>query len=359
MLKSKKVIILLVLLLLNPLYVFAEERVEEMVKLWVDGYYVLSTELPFIEDSRTFVPIRFISKELGFDVNWDNDTRQVTIKGDETAIVLTIDSPIALVNGRERVMDVAPVIRFDRTYVPMRFVAENMGRKVSFNDKYKVAIIGENYDPGEFYPGHFYYLNDDYIYDTYFELNIESLNIKMGSGENNYNFENGDQLFLTSTKTLIDLIGLGAFYENQEAVYVDTELKVNGPYIEPSPYDPIQGVWEGTDRFYDTDEERGLLVKRTFYIGRLDSGKYAVVSAVIFFDENYPGYDGDFYVEVYENVEYDSVNGLLKLRADDSYVTGNECYYEDIYGINMDGELKNDILIFDDGYGLPSYFRKI
>ncbi len=44
---------------------------------------IKKTELdvaPFITDGRTLVPVRAISEALGAEVNWDNDTRTVTIK---------------------------------------------------------------------------------------------------------------------------------------------------------------------------------------------------------------------------------------------------------------------------------------
>jgi hypothetical protein len=36
---------------------------------------------PFMKDGRTFVPIRFIAETLGKKVEWNNDTQEFTIKG--------------------------------------------------------------------------------------------------------------------------------------------------------------------------------------------------------------------------------------------------------------------------------------
>ena len=44
--------------------------------------------------------------------------------------MLTIDHPVAVVDGREVPLDAPPVIRNDRTMVPVRFIAEQMGAKV-------------------------------------------------------------------------------------------------------------------------------------------------------------------------------------------------------------------------------------
>jgi len=123
--------------------------------------------------NRVRVPIRFVSEMMGAEVSWDPDGRRVTINfpaitrevpkvvpapgfdypdlfdpeeylpnghrfafeertvsTPERTIVLTIDHPVALVDGREVPLDAPPVIRNDRTMVPVRFIAEQMGAKV-------------------------------------------------------------------------------------------------------------------------------------------------------------------------------------------------------------------------------------
>ena len=83
---------------------------------------------------RTLVPVRFISEILGYKVDWDDATKNVTItKGDHT-IVLTIGSETMYSNGKAVQMDTAPVIYNDRTFVPIRFVAENFGLEVGFDN---------------------------------------------------------------------------------------------------------------------------------------------------------------------------------------------------------------------------------
>jgi len=123
--------------------------------------------------NRVRVPIRFISEMMGAEVSWDQARRQVTIHfpavtrnvmkavpvpgydypdlfqpethlpdpdrflleeqivtTPERTIVLTVDQPVAVVDGHEVPLDAPPVIRNDRAMVPVRFVAEQMGAKV-------------------------------------------------------------------------------------------------------------------------------------------------------------------------------------------------------------------------------------
>ena len=52
-----------------------------------------------------------------------------------TAIVLTIGKASALVNGSATVLDVAPFIQEGRTFVPLRFVTEHLGGEVTYDTK--------------------------------------------------------------------------------------------------------------------------------------------------------------------------------------------------------------------------------
>ncbi len=45
----------------------------------VDDALITLDALPYIENSRTFVPVRFVSEALGANVKWDENTRTVTI----------------------------------------------------------------------------------------------------------------------------------------------------------------------------------------------------------------------------------------------------------------------------------------
>lgn len=52
---------------------------QQPIKLWVNGNYVNADVSPVIQNDRTLVPIRFISEELGYSVSWDQKERSVTI----------------------------------------------------------------------------------------------------------------------------------------------------------------------------------------------------------------------------------------------------------------------------------------
>lgn len=86
---------------------------------------------PYVANDRTYVPFRALGEALGAEVVWDNDARTVTYTLGSTEVVMTIGEKTYTVNGEEKTMDVAPEITNDRTYVPVRFVGEALGFKVT------------------------------------------------------------------------------------------------------------------------------------------------------------------------------------------------------------------------------------
>ena len=87
---------------------------------------------PVIVNNRTMLPARFAAEALGGVVTWNAEARKVTILSGETGIELYIDSTTAYIDGREVTLDSAPFIKDDRTYLPVRFVAEALGAKVDW-----------------------------------------------------------------------------------------------------------------------------------------------------------------------------------------------------------------------------------
>jgi len=99
---------------------------------------------PYINaDNVTMVPVRFISEQLGAEVKWNGDLKQVTIIDALTGktIVLTLDNKTATVNGTSVQLESAAALHNSSTFVPVRFIAETLGSKVEFDDATRVVTI--------------------------------------------------------------------------------------------------------------------------------------------------------------------------------------------------------------------------
>lgn len=103
------------------------------IRVMKDGMTLSFDQVPFIENGRTMVPFRKIFEEMGAEVEWIGESRTVKATKGDTVIELQIGSTTAKVNGKEIALDVAPNIYNSRTMVPLRFISENMDAKVEWN----------------------------------------------------------------------------------------------------------------------------------------------------------------------------------------------------------------------------------
>lgn len=96
---------------------------------------------PFIKNNRTLVPLRFVVEALGGEVNWDGENRLVSLNSNGKNIELKIDSQIIKIDGKDVKIDQTAIIKGDRTYVPIRFIAENLDMIVNYiNESREIEI---------------------------------------------------------------------------------------------------------------------------------------------------------------------------------------------------------------------------
>ena len=107
----------------------------------VFGMATVSDVPPVIVKDRTMLPARFVLEALGATVSWNASERKVTILYGEKGIELYIDSTTAYMDGTAAALDAAPFIREDRTYLPLRFIAEALGADVNWMAQTKTIVI--------------------------------------------------------------------------------------------------------------------------------------------------------------------------------------------------------------------------
>lgn len=113
----------------------------EDITVLLDGKAVGFDVAPIIENDRTLVPLRAIFEALGAAVEWDAATQTViSQKGDDTC-VFQIGNDKMFVNGEEKTLDVAAKIVDDRTLVPLRAVSEAYSCSVEWDGNTKTVTI--------------------------------------------------------------------------------------------------------------------------------------------------------------------------------------------------------------------------
>jgi len=108
---------------------------------YLNGIAKVMDVAPYIKNSRTYVPMRYVGEMLGAEVVWDDAARTVTLTKGDTTVVFTIGSTTYTVNGEAKTADVAPEIANDRTMLPARFVAEAFGATVGWDATTQTVLI--------------------------------------------------------------------------------------------------------------------------------------------------------------------------------------------------------------------------
>ena len=101
---------------------------------------------PKVVNDRTMLPARFVAENLGATVEWDGEKQLVTITGktekqEDVTILITIGSDYAKVNGEDIKLDSPAFVENDRTYTPIRFISENLGATVEWNETEQTVTI--------------------------------------------------------------------------------------------------------------------------------------------------------------------------------------------------------------------------
>lgn len=133
--KSLLLIIALFIILTLPVFSHAQEITEQIfITLKINGTPIFSDTNPYIKQNRTYVPVRFVAEAFNMAVDWIQDEKKTVLTDDEHTIEMWIDSNKLIVNDQEILMDVNVEGFNGRTMVPVRYLAEIKGFEVKWDD---------------------------------------------------------------------------------------------------------------------------------------------------------------------------------------------------------------------------------
>jgi uncharacterized protein YkwD len=115
------------------------------INVYIDGE-LQSFEGTIVND-RTMVPMRGIFEKLGAEVQWYSETQTVTGIKDNVSVTLKIGDPVAQIDSESYTLDSPPLIIDSRTMVPLRFISESLGSEVYWNGFTRsVEILSESFE---------------------------------------------------------------------------------------------------------------------------------------------------------------------------------------------------------------------
>ena len=178
--------IFLVLLFLNK-NIYARN-----IRIIVNGEDITEKSAAKIESDRVLVPIRFISEALGKEVKYNEATNEVIITDINSTVKNKIGTALFEINNNEYILsDVKSKVFNNRTYVPVRVIAETLNKNVKYDfNTNTVSIQDGSPDP-----------DDGYSVFGLKETITEPTEIIINAGKNIQNKIEYTKLFLMDTVT--------------------------------------------------------------------------------------------------------------------------------------------------------------
>lgn len=102
-------------------------------RLKVNGKLLDYDVPPVIKEGRTLIPVRAITRGMGATIDWNEETKTITVTRNDVTVILTLGQTKLLVDGTEVEMDVPAQLISNRTFVPLRFIAQALGDRVNYD----------------------------------------------------------------------------------------------------------------------------------------------------------------------------------------------------------------------------------
>lgn len=134
---------LLVFLLVFPK---AGDAASTSAKIFLDGQQLnLSSGVQVANvDNNILIPIRVVSENLGFKVDWEKSSQSVTVQNSITTVKMVVGSKTAHIDGSQVSMSITPVLSGQTTLVPLRFVSSQMGMDVKWDNQNKAVYLSSS-----------------------------------------------------------------------------------------------------------------------------------------------------------------------------------------------------------------------
>lgn len=120
---------------------FKELELPAAVRVKYNGEYISFAAPPVIREERTLIPVRFLFELMGAEVEWNAEEQSAVISYNGTTVKVTIGSSAAIVNGEEKTLDSPAQLIGGKTMIPLRFISEELGFKVDWNEAERTVTV--------------------------------------------------------------------------------------------------------------------------------------------------------------------------------------------------------------------------
>ena len=113
---------------------YGYEYEKSLSQVFYNGELIDFDVAPIMENDRTLIPLRGLFEKMGAAVEWDGQNQTAIVTKDDMVLSVKIDHYGAKVNDSCKYMDVPARLVESRTMIPLRFLSEELGYTVIWNE---------------------------------------------------------------------------------------------------------------------------------------------------------------------------------------------------------------------------------
>lgn len=137
--------ILFIIFSLGTVSTYADSLSKKEISIEVNGIELEMSSSPQIIKNNTLVPLRDISDALDVPIEWNESKKTIDVYGINDTYTLEIDNhTVKSEHNNTILLSAAPTIIDNKTFIPIRFIAESMGADILWNDISKTVSITTN-----------------------------------------------------------------------------------------------------------------------------------------------------------------------------------------------------------------------
>lgn len=132
------------------------------INVIMKGNPLIMEDEPVLKQNKTYIPIRHFAEAADFKVEWIAERKTAKLSNSETTIFIPIGIQEVTLNGRKIMLDEKSFMEKGRIFIPLRSVSEVLSQNVEWDQKNKTIIVGE-FTSREYVEGS---LKDHYLYEN-------------------------------------------------------------------------------------------------------------------------------------------------------------------------------------------------
>lgn len=103
------------------------------LNIYVNNKKVIFENKPLLVNGNTLAPIREVIESIGGEVKWVEESQTIIININDSVVELMIDDNMAFINGEPNMLEEPATLINNRTYIPVRYIAETIGGDVTWD----------------------------------------------------------------------------------------------------------------------------------------------------------------------------------------------------------------------------------